>query len=185
MLAPVNGVVLMDGTVTSVQFSERKDRVQVEFKDEGNFVFEFSNKKKPRADQVKKMRLRPGEHVIAVGATSGASNAFGYGFDIMRTGKVAEGGYAVLRGTAEKIVKTSVKSLLTVTTEDGKEFAITAPTPMVNNLNPGVLISCLCTISETFSCSGSCKNAGAGKCGSCTKQKKKKKYSAIRINRRE
>ena len=183
MRAAVNEALMIDGRIAEVVFTPEKNRVSVKFEDEGNFVFDFSNAKKPRADHVRKLRLKAGDHVIAIGTKYGTSTSRGYGFEIMRSGKVSEGNYAIIRGEVERAVKASRKTVLYLRADGIKTtFAVTCDAESVKDIHAGETVSCLCSVKEIESCQQSeCRNMSVARCGSCSKRKPQKRYEAFRI----
>lgn len=177
--------LMIDGEISEIVFAPEKNRVSVKFGDEGNFVFDFSNTKKPRADHVKKLRLKAGDHVIAIGSKYGTSTSRGYGFEIMRSGKVSEGNYAIIRGEVEKAVKAFRKTVLYLRTEGTKTpFAVSCDAEAAKEVLVGATVSCLCSVKEIESCQqSSCTDMSAAKCGSCSKRKPQKRYEAFRIDK--
>ena len=180
MRAPVNEALLIGGEISNVKFSPQKDRAFVEFKDEEGFVFEFNNNKKPRADHVKKLRIKKGDSVIAIGAISGGSKVYGYGYDIMREGRISEGPYSMIRGKVQKVVRTSKTTILYLS-DNGQQDVIVCKNGLVKEVEPDDFVTCLCLTKQEMLCQATCKKLSVRSCALCTSKSKQRRYVAFRV----
>lgn len=180
MKARKNMAVLVGGTVADVRFSPEKGKAYVEFENEGNFVFEFGNNRRPLADHIRKMRLQKGEKVVAIGRFGG-SEVYGFGFDVKRSGEVGEGEYSLLRGTVDRIVKAGSRTVVVLRSDDGKTFTTSAPKNVVSNLSEGNVTTFKCVTKKMTECETLCSNFSRAKCSACKKNRPQKRYEVIEV----
>ena len=169
MKIEMNGTILLSGNVSDITFSPAKDKVKIEFKDEGNFVFEFNDKKKKRAQHVLKSRMKKGETLLAIGAQSEGSHMYGYGFEVMREGKITQDGCTIIRGTISDVVKAGKKLIVRVSYKN-KTVSILCGSSFSDKLVVGEKRTFLCCEINTVYCEeNKCPNAWLGCTATCQK----------------
>lgn len=147
MRVDVNGIIMLEGYIEKVSFSEKKGKAFVEFSD--GTLFEFRNGNSNRSDHVKKLRLQKGDKVIAIGAVNENSSLYVFGFDIQRSGCISKDCYFIFSGTVEKIVSMKeysifyinygISNIAVVKALNSSEFL---------HISNGMEITCMC-ISNT------------------------------------
>lgn len=182
MRARMNEAVMIGATVADVRFSPEKGKAFVEFADEGNFVFEFRNTPKngPKADHIRKLRLKKGDKVVAIGA-HGGSGTYGFGYDLKRSGRVGEGEYSLLRGMVERIVKAGSKTVVVLRSDDGKSFMASAPKAIVARISEGNVVTFKCATEDKVECETPCAKFSKSRCATCRKNRPQKRYEVLEV----
>lgn len=179
----VKDLLLLEGVISNIRFSEKKERVTIRFEDEGGMVAEFRNGKKARADHVRKLMLKAGERVIVVGARSDSNPLYCFGYDIQRDGSVLSGNYTIIHGTASHVLRMKKNGMFYLD-DGGKTRALIKTEPgMLQNVNEGSEVTCLCYRKTCKGCNKPCKDWSAKKCGYCRQRTSERRYTALQVER--
>lgn len=170
---------MIDGTVKKIRYDSVKGKYMVEF-DRPEVTFEFRNGKKNRADTIRKMKLREGEHVIAIGARKDGLPLYAYGWELKRNGSINAGGMYMVRGDVLSSVTTPSCSLISLKTED-KVTTVKAG----HGADVGSCISILCTSALAYECPTPCSGWGTDRCKECKKMKKERRFTAFRSEKED
>lgn len=184
MIARVKEAALVTGTVADVRFSPSKNVAYVDF-DLGRdtFTFEFKNGKKPRADHVRRLRLKKGDEAVAIGAVSEGSALYGFGYDVSTSGRVEKDSYAILSGTVEKVVRGRNSGVVCLKDDEGKTRQLKCRAEDAAETEAGDKATALCQSWSAFECEKRCGEASVARCAECERKKKTKRYDAIKLSR--
>ena len=172
-------MIIAAGEVTKVEFSEAKEKALVEI--DNQLTFEFKNKPgNARANNVRKMMLNNGEHVICVGGKSKMSPLFSFGYEIKRAGIVKDDSYAFLLGRIDNITKAGKEAIITF--DIGKKIYVETDTETAKPLAPGQNVLFTCYIERKKICHDICNHWGISICEACPRYKTALKYRALYAN---
>ena len=171
----VGDTLLYEGVVSNISFTMNKEKALVEFED-SDFIFEFRNGKKKRADTVKMMKLQAGERIIAVGAKSSGNQKYVYGWDVKREGTVNAGRYFIMKGEVTKTVKVSPFTVAYVR-QDDKIIPLKISEPVY----AGKKLAALCYFDPCSECSRPCPDWKPEKCCNCKRRKSARHFTALEI----
>lgn len=155
----------MEGIVKKVVFNHTKGKAIVSFSN-SKTVFDFRNGKKKRADSIKKMNLRTGEHVIVIGAKSEGSSLYVYGWEIKRFGYLCQGKYSLLRGRLIKQEKSTLGEQILHLLCDKKTFVVKST--ITSQLKNNCELTALCYSIKDIDCKA-CNNWKFDTCNLCRK----------------
>ena len=181
MLRLVNGdALLVGGVIDKVSFSGEKAVIQ--FRGKGGTTIEYRKGKKKRADHVRKLKLKPGETIIASGGLSKTSPIHGFGWDVLREGRVSSKEYVLVSGSVKKVIKGARHKVLTVRAD--KDINIRTSSSL-EGIEEGEHILCLCYSYNKKECTNPCGNGNEIKCAFCRKMVARKRYVAMKVEKEE
>lgn len=180
MKCSINGLLLFEGAVRRVTFSEIKARAFVELEGDSRLVAEFRNGKKPRADHVRKLKLEKGERVVVIGTRSGSSQAYLFGYDIQREGKVSSGDYLMMKGVVRKLIRFKDSGIICMES-DRKKKMVKASSELLRGVREGQEVSCLCYQNTCRECTGLCDEWNPKKCSACDRRMAEKRITALSL----
>ena len=157
----------MEGVIEKVAFNDTKGKAVITFSNSKTTV-EFRNGKKKRADSIKKMNLKTGEHVIVIGAKSEGSCLYLYGWEIKRFGFLCQGQYFLMRGRLIKQEKSPLGEMVLHLLCDKKKFILKSNNISLLKMNSELTVMCY-SIRE-MEC-GCCDKWKFNRCNSCKMNK--------------
>lgn len=142
----INGVLLYEGILKKISFSEIEGKAYLEFSD--GIIFEFRNGKSNRSDHVKKLRLQSGEHLIAIGAISKSSDLYIFGYDVQRKGYLKKENYYLFHGTVEKYMCIGNTHIIYLNNGTNVDIVKILNRSGIRHIESGEQITCICATEQ-------------------------------------
>lgn len=173
-----DGTILICGKVSHIAFYADRESVLVEFSEEGGYTFEFNNRNKKRAEHIRKLRIHEGDAVLAIGKISKGSAIRVFGYELLRSGKVSQGSYAIVKGEVKNCMKMKNANILFL--NSGKQnFVVSACEETAQAAKTGCEIALPCHVENHLICDQACTQFGMEMCRMCAGSRMQKRYMEI------